>query len=339
MRRLLAFILLLIVSLAFTMLPTTAQTLIPTFTPLPTFTPIATIPLLPTYTPYACFQPLPFTVGSSVALDPGVNVRNLPSLSGAIVNYYTENVVLRVTDGPVCSSGYNWWRVEGAGNPGWVVEGRPGRYFLSVAIATPDPVSICFTPLPLVVGGRTRIVTGTQVHADPGLSPLVITTAPRNAMLDVLEGPVCVDNINWWKVRAPLGNEMVEGWVGEGYPDNYWLTAEYPSVTATPYCARALRLSMGTRVGITYDDAIARSLRAAPDREAGVVQRLIGGVALELIGGPVCADGFNWWQVRIVTTDVTGWVAEGQPGNYWFDIIYQQPTPTFTPSATPTRSF
>jgi hypothetical protein len=25
--------------------------------------------------------------------------------------------------------------------------------------------------------------------------------------------------------------------------------------------------------------------------------------------------------VRILTTGITGWIAEGRPGNYWFEII------------------
>jgi hypothetical protein len=328
MRRLLTFILLLIFIMALTLFPTTAQTLIPTFTPLPTFTPVATIPLLPTFTPYACFAPLSFSVGTLVALDPGVNVRNLPSLSGGIVNYYTEGQVLHITDGPVCASGYNWWRVEGAGNPGWVIEGRPGRYFLSAAIPTPDASAICFAPLALNVGGRTRAQTGVEVHTNPGMSSLVVTVAALGTMMDLRGGPVCADNVNWWPVRLPFNNTTITGWVAEGYPDNYWLAAEFPAATATPFCHRALRLSVGTKVGVTYSDAVARSLRAAPARSAALVERLIGGVALEITGSPICADGYNWWPVRILSTDITGWVAEGTPGSYWFDIIYDQPTPT-----------
>ena len=328
MRRLLALILVLTFIVALTLFPTTAQTLIPTFTPLPTFTSVATIPLPPTATPYACFTPLSFSVGTLVVLDPGVNVRHLPSLSGAIVNYYTEGQILRVTDGPVCSSGYNWWRVEGSGNPGWVIEGRPGRYFLSTAIPTPDPSAICSDPLPLDAEERTRALTGLEVHADPGMRSLVLTVASLGTMMDIRGGAVCADNVNWWPVRVPFNNTTVDGWVAEGYPDNYWLSVETPAATATPFCYRALRLSVGTKVGITYDDAIARSLRAAPARSAALVERLIGGVALEITGSPICADGFNWWPVRVLSTSITGWVAEGTPGNYWFDIIYEQPTPT-----------
>jgi hypothetical protein len=263
-----------------------------------------------------------------VILDPGVNVRNIPSLSGAVVNYYVDAVVLRITDGPVCANGYNWWRVEGVGNPGWVIEGRPERYFLTGISPTPDPSTICFTPVGLTVGERARVITGTRVHTRAELASLVMTVVPLGSLIDVVRGPVCADGLNWWQVRVPFGNTSILGWVGEGYPDNYWLETELPTPTPTPYCPRPLRLSMGTRVGIVYDDAIARSLRAAPSRSAALVERLVGGVALELIGGPVCADGYNWWQVRIVTTDIIGWVAEGRPGAYWFDVIYEQPTPT-----------
>jgi hypothetical protein len=262
-----------------------------------------------------------------VVLDPGVNVRNLPSLSGAVVNYYTNATLLRITDGPICEHGYNWWRVEGAGNPGWVIEGRPERYFLSAAIPTPDPSKICFAPLALVPG-QTRTLTGVRVHQDADLASLALTVVPINTRITVLEGPVCANRINWWRVSVPFGNTSVEGWVGEGFPGNHWLESNAPAATAAAFCPRPLRLALGTRVGITYDDAVARSLRAAPSTSAALVERLIGGVALELIGGPVCADGFNWWQARVLTTEVTGWVAEGRPGNYWFDIIYQQPTPT-----------
>jgi hypothetical protein len=283
---------------------------------------------VPSPTPRGCFPALAFSFGSRVVLTPGVNVRHLPSLSGAVVNYYTEEVVLRVTDGPVCENGYNWWRVEGVGNPGWVIEGRPGRYFLEPALEFPDPDTICNPPLSMQLGRPTRVLMGVRVHEDAEITSLALAVAPINTFIEVLDGPVCNNRMNWWRVRVPFEDIMVEGWVGEGFPENYWLESNVPVPSPTPYCPRALRLSLGTRVGITYDDAVARSLRDAPSRSAALVERLIGGVALELIGGPVCADGYNWWQVRVLTTDITGWVAEGRPGNYWFDIIYEQPTPT-----------
>jgi hypothetical protein len=328
MRRYFAFILLILSGLVLMLLPAAAQqTPNPTFTPFPTVTYIPTITYGPSYTPQGCFPSLLFSVGQRVVLDPGVNVRNIPSLSGGIVNYYTEEVVLTITDGPACENGYNWWRVAGVGNPGWVIEGRPQRYFLAPAVGTPDPSLLCYPPLNFTAGDRARTVTGVRVHTRAELDALVIHVVPLGTLVTLLEGPICANGLNWWQARIPFGNTTIEGWVAEGYPDNHWLETEFATPTPTPYCPRPLRLAHGTRVGIVYHDAVARFLRSAPARSAPVVERLIGGVALELIGGPVCADGYNWWQARIVTTDVVGWVAEGRPGAYWFDIIYQQPTP------------
>ncbi|MCS7072565.1 MAG: hypothetical protein NZM00_13745 [Anaerolinea sp.] len=226
----------------------------PTRTPLLpiliTATPPGTPPPPPTSTVYPlpapeCAAPLPFSFGQRVVLTPGINVRSLPSLSGAVVNYYTEEVVLTILDGPVCAFGYNWWRVGGVGEPGWVIEGRPDRYFLGAAAVTPLPTAT--------------------------LHPLT------------------------------------------------------PTATPTIFCHRPLRLGMGTRAAVTYRDGVPRTLRAAPTVSGAALQSLIAGVAFDIIGGPICADGYNWWNVQIVGTTLTGWLAEGLPGNYWFEIVIEVP--------------
>ena len=331
MRRFYALILLLISGMALMLIPATAQTVIPTFTPLPSSTPVPTLSIISsTFTPQGCFPPLGLAPGTIVVLTPGVNVRNIPSLSGAVVNYYVDAVVLTIVEGPVCANGYNWWRVQGSGNPGWVIEGRPGRYFLTSISPTPDPATLCFPAVQLIVGERARVITGVRVHTRAELASLIMTVAQHDSLIEVLRGPVCADNLNWWQVRVAFGNASIVGWVSDGYPENQWLETERPTPTPTPYCPRPLRLDLGTRVGVVYDDAIARSLRAEPSRSGALVERLVGGVALELIGGPVCADGYNWWYVQIVTTNIVGWVAEGRPGDYWFDVIFEEWTPTPT---------
>lgn len=223
---------------------TPLQPILITATPpgIPAPLPTNTIYPLPTQ---ACVEPLAFGIGQRVVLTPGINVRSLPTLSGALVNYYTAEVVLTILEGPVCAFGYNWWRVGGVGEPGWVIEGRPDRYFLSAAAGTPVPT--------------------TTLH------PLT------------------------------------------------------PTATPTTFCRRPLRLGMGTRAAVTYRDGVPRTLRADPSVSGAAIRPLIAGVAFDIIGGPICADGYNWWQVQIVGTTLTGWLAEGLPGNYWFDIVIEVP--------------
>ncbi|KXK23288.1 MAG: SH3 type 3 domain protein [Chloroflexi bacterium OLB15] len=319
------------------MLPASAQTVIPTITPIvivsPTPTPLPpTLPpgfIYPSPSPTSCAPAMPLYAGANITLEPGVNLRNIPNLSGAVVNYYTIETVLTVLDGPVCAQGYNWWYVSGSGQPGWVVEGRSGRYFITLL---PPPSSTCFPALNLSVGGEARMFTGVRVHEMPDVDSLTRTVALFDTTVQVLAGPICDGEMNWWYVRVPYGvtdqnaetTQFVNGWLGEGYPlENYWL--EPLGVVPTPinYCPRALRLVAGDRAATTYSDGVPRSLRAAPSTSAAVIQPLIAGIAFDIIdGAAVCADGFNWWHVRLLVSGQEGWLAEGRPGNYWFSIIY-----------------
>lgn len=270
-----------------------------------------------------CYMPLSLGIGSDVFLLGGVNVRHLPSLSGALVNYYPDAVILTIDQGPVCADGWNWWHVSGSGEPGWVVEGKPGRYFLQSVI---DPnTSNCATPLDTIaLGGQIRAVTGSRVRQQPDNGSTVLTVVLTGAQLTVIDGPRCYGGLNWWKVRVPYSGTQIEGWVAEGYPGQYFVSGLSAGAQAAEaaQCLPALRLHTGTRAAVTYRDGVPRRLRAAPGTSAAVVAELLDGIAFDVISDDsVCADNYNWWQVRVVPTGQTGWLAEGRPGNYWFDVF------------------
>jgi hypothetical protein len=274
-----------------------------------------------------CYAPLALAVGSQVILRGGVNVRNLPSLSGVPVNYYPSAVVLHLDSGPICADGYNWWQVSGVGQPGWVVEGKPRAYYLS-PYYSPETTN-CAAPLDTVQpGGQLQTVTGSRVRQAPQNDASVVTVAQPGMVLSVLDGPRCFEGLNWWKVRAPFGtgSTLVDGWIAEGYPGGYYVAglSASASAAANPVsdCMTNLRLHVGSRAAVTYTDGAPRRLRAAPGTSAAVLASLIDGIEFEVIDGNfICADGYNWWNVRIIATGQTGWLAEGRPGNYWFDVL------------------
>ncbi len=314
------------------MLPSAAaQTVVfPTLTLLPSLTPITTPTAIPTLpagftppapTPAGCAEPLPLGPNTLVSLIPGISVRSAPSVSAALVNYYTQLTVLRVQDGPVCADGYNWWYITGAGEPGWAIEGRPGRYFLTQLV---EPGQNCPVPQPMTIGGSAVNSRNLTLRAEPVSGAQALGVIPSNTLVTVAGGPACGEDMNWWQVTAPVADgQTVTGWVTEGIEDELFL-GQYPPPTPDFFCRRALRLGLGTTAAVTYDDRVPRFLRAEPSIYGDVIQRLIGGVAFELIGGPECIDGYNWWRVRILTTTLEGWLAEGQPGDYWFNIITER---------------
>ncbi|MFN8448703.1 MAG: SH3 domain-containing protein [Anaerolineae bacterium] len=338
-----AVLLLLVLTAALVVgLPITAQTAVPG-TPTPAIIIVATAPPGPTPVPTqanGCYVPLSLAIGSDVFLRGGVNVRHLPSLSGALVNYYPEPVILTLDQGPVCADGYNWWHVSGSGEPGWAVEGKPGRYFLQTAI---DPrTTNCAAPQETItVGGRVQAVTGSRVRQSPDNSATVITVIQPGMQIVVVDGPRCFEGLNWWKVRVLYGNTtaLVDGWIAEGYPDGYFVQGLTVSGDFAPTCLTALRLHSGTRAAVTYRDGVPRRLRAEPSTSGAVIAELLDGIEFEVINDQrVCADGYNWWQVRIVATGLTGWLAEGVPGNYWFEVLinWRWDRPTRIPTRRPT---
>lgn len=285
----------------------------------PTPTPISTF-VIRTAVPRTCLPALPLTIGGEILLVPGVNIRSGPSISAPPVNYYTQTVRLRIEEGPRCGDGYQWWRVSGLGQPGWVAEGNPARYFIQSVDPIPSPDQVCYDPLGLRVGGQTLILSGVRLRTSPSTGAAVLTTAAVGQVADVIDGSRCSDRLNWWRIRV----NGVEGWVAEGFPENYWLQpagARPVPLTVQGQCVLALSLSQGSRVAVTYRDFVPRTLRTEPSGYSGAVASLIDGVALEIISGPVCAESYNWWQVRVVTTDIVGWIAEGRPGNYWFEVL------------------
>jgi hypothetical protein len=287
----------------------------------PTATVFVTLTAPATFTPPPCPTPGTLIVGQDVLLRGGVNLRSAPTLSGAVTNYYPNEVRLRLVGGPVCADGYQWWRVEGVGEPGWVAEGQRGLQFLFPAPPIIDPNNVCFTPLPMTIGGTARVLNNLRLRGTPSQIGRTITILPEATVVTVLEGARCSSQINWWRVRA--GD--LEGWVAEGFPGNYWLSSQnVPFTSVEPSnCTRALDVVVGSRIAVIADANNPRPLRTEPTILAGVVTTLIDGVPLEVIGGSVCVEQMIWWQVRVVSTDLTGWISQGRPGDPILEPIFR----------------
>lgn len=294
----------------------TAQ--VATSTPIPTFTPIGfnataaptifyiTTPVL-TPTPGCPTASLGMVIGQQATVRAGTYVRNGPSASTPFVNYYEEAVTVTIVEGPVCDDHFFWWKVRGPGNDGWVAEGTPQQYFMRPGAIPAD--TLCPTPAELTVGQQTRLLTGVRVRAEASRGGLVLTVAPMGAIADVLEGPSCNDGFNWWKIRVTVLDVQYTGWVADGF-EGVTLVID-AEATPDPECAPPARLSVGGQGYVQYIDQIPKNMREAPDLDSEVAATLLDGIGFTIIGGPVCADGYNWWQIQILSRpDVIGWLAD-----------------------------
>lgn len=269
-----------------------------------------------------CSEPLPLIMGQHIYNRPGVFIRNLPTISGGRAAYHGSSVTLTVVGGPVCADGYNWWQVEGPVNPGWIAEGKP-----DFRLIFPDDTYLlsndCAAPLALSEGDGLRLLVSSRVRAVPGFSARVLTLLQANTPLTIRGASECVDGANWWPVWVPAGGELFsEGWVAETDEGQRLVSSSNTVLPGnTEACAPPYhRLGEGVRAVVTYRDTQPKNLRAAPGRDAAILNQLIEGIAVDLLTGPVCADGLNWWQVRVVgSPETVGWMAEGgtAAGGYW----------------------
>jgi Tol biopolymer transport system component len=76
----------------------------------------------------------------------------------------------------------------------------------------------------------------------------------------------------------------------------------------------------------------ATNLRATPSTRGTFVGQVSEGQIFDVLDGPVCADGYAWWQITF--DGLVGWTAEGLPREYWLEP-YPPPEPTPTPSLIP----
>jgi len=107
-----------------------------------------------------------------------------------------------------------------------------------------------------------------------------------------------------------------------------------PAIAQDAACpdAPAPRLIVGEQGRVTPGDP--NNVRDAAARSGNLIGEIPGGAIFDVLEGPVCADGFNWWRVTYV--DLTGWTVEGAGTDYWVEPIAPvTPTPTPPPTATP----
>ncbi len=233
--------------------------------------------------------------------------------------------------------------------------------FVSAILAFSSPSAAqenCPTPR-LSIGGQGRVVPGSsnRIRDSATTSGQQIGQIPGGGVFDVLEGPECVEGYLWWGVNF----QGLEGWTVEGNASDYFVEPvdpNAPTATLVPVgeiqscpagTAPEPRLVVGMW-GHTSSNTSTSRVRSAPSVNAEQIGQIEPADVFLVLDGPICADGYNWWQIRtsiyhFLETDlnaVQGWTAEGQGSSYFVEPIPATATPTASntrlPTYTPTPS-
>lgn len=141
-----------------------------------------------------------------------------------------------VLDGPICSEGWRWWFVQAnvldVTYQGWMAETFYERTLLADGSALVEDPSFCGQPLPFQIQQRGYVDYGSgppkYLRDAPGLNGTQMFSLVRNVPFVIVDGPVCRNDLNWWKIRV-LASQEVIGWMAEGSSGvGYWMRALDP---------------------------------------------------------------------------------------------------------------
>lgn len=99
-----------------------------------------------------------------------------------------------------------------------------------------------------------------------------------------------------------------------------------PTTTSTPnpnliwaLCEEAFptRLQVGMNAVVNDDPPLPNRVRVEPNTESLILGYVQPGERVEILSGPVCQDGWVWWNVISLETGLNGWTSEGDGTDYW----------------------
>ena len=216
-----------------------------------------------------------------------LNVRETPSLSGAILKTLSYGTAVYVEAGPVSADGYQWYGL--ANSPDQAIFGWSVAGFLATDNGSaPSGPSGSFS-----YGDTVTVNTDAlNVRSAPTLTASVLTVYQTGTQVKITGGPTYADNITWYAVDNL-------GWVA-----GQFLAANDGSGDGGTPSQPADEFAYGQTVVINTD---ALNVRDAPSLNGKVLDVYLSGTQAWITGGPKVSDNIVWYAVNDL-----GWVA----GNY-----------------------
>lgn len=233
-----------------------------------------------------------YTLGDQVIVVEGpLNVRSGAGVNHEIIDSVGTGSHMCVLDEGTARDGYTWYQIRttGGSSTGWIA-GEYTQLEAKGRCLTHEP--------PYSTGDHIRVFDGPlNVRSGPGVGYAVVTSLETGAHMCVLSGPVNDDGYTWYQIRTTGGS--VTGWVVSDFTRLY--VAGGCETTSPPGTYAA-----GDQI-IVVDGPL--KVRSQPGTIYTVVYDLPIGSHLCVLGGPISADGFSWYEIQTTGGSVRGWVA------------------------------
>ncbi len=120
----------------------------------------------------------------------------------------------------------------------------------------------------------------------------------------------------------PKSNEIIHRYITGNIPP----PSPTPTITETPnpdliwmLCNEAFvtKLRVGINAVVNQSPPIPNRIRIEPNNESVILGYIQPGEIVEILAGPVCNNGWVWWNVISLKSGLTGWTSEGDGVDYW----------------------
>lgn len=93
--------------------------------------------------------------------------------------------------------------------------------------------------------------------------------------------------------------------------------------------APAITMQVGDMGRVTETDPRPLRIRSLPNLQGEILTELVPGKTFKIADGPICADGYIWWQIETISdvaaeNGIVGWAAEGTTENYFMEMTERQ---------------
>jgi hypothetical protein len=149
-------------------------------------------------------------------------------------------------------------------------------------------------------------------------------TAQETSVMVLVSGenaPNCKASGPWFSIFGDLGQTTCHIPVVVNI-------GQQPLPTATPdtanwSCTNTLppRLQVEMRAMVSLDPPLPNTVRRMPRIDGEKIGKIPAGQEVNVLAGPICADGYFWWNVYDRENTMGGWTAEGDDENYWLEPL------------------
>lgn len=184
----------------------------------------------------SCIAETTLAVGRPAEVYLNTRIRDEAGLESRTQTVVSAGDTVLVLAGPECVDGWRWWFVQATVvdvvYQGWMAETFFERTLVADVDANVNDGTTCGVPLGFSAQQRGFVDYGSgppkYLRDAPGLEGTPMFSLVRNVPFLIEDGPVCRNDLNWWKIRVLASTEVI-GWMAEGSSGvGYWMRALDP---------------------------------------------------------------------------------------------------------------